>query len=85
MYASSSNVWKSRKLWIMIVDIVFSTIIYFVGQYASPQIAEDVKWVILSWQPAVFAVINGIATEDAANVTASATLKVADIEKVDAG
>jgi hypothetical protein len=66
---TTPNIFKSRKFWIMVADVILSTVIYFVGKYAIPSIADDVKWVVLAWQPAVYAVINGIATEDAARLT----------------
>lgn len=66
---STPNIFKSRKFWIMVADVVLSTILYFVGKYAIPSIAEDVKWIIIAWQPAIYAVINGIAIEDAARFT----------------
>ena len=70
---------KSRKFWIMIVDVIISTITYFVGQYVSPEVGKNIIWLIGSWQPVIYAVIAGIATEDAANVTASAVVEVAEV------
>lgn len=67
---SQPNLFKSRKFWIMVVDVVLSTATYFVGQYVSPQVGKDVLWLIGSWQPVIYAVINGIATEDAARIQA---------------
>lgn len=67
---TSPNIFKSRKFWIMVVDIILSTVVYFVGQYVSPQVGEDILWVIAAWQPVIYAVINGIATEDAASIAA---------------
>jgi hypothetical protein len=75
---TSPNILKSRKFWIMVVDIVLSTVTYFVGQYVSPQVGNDILWLIGSWQPVIYAVINGIATEDAAYMAASATIKAAE-------
>jgi hypothetical protein len=63
----------------MVADIVISTITYFVAHYASPEAGENIIWLIGSWQPVVYAVIAGIATEDAANVTASAAVEVASV------
>jgi uncharacterized membrane protein len=65
-----SSLLKSRKFWIMIVDVVISTITYFVAQYTSPQVGNNVIWLIGAWQPVIYAVIAGIATEDAAALTA---------------
>ena len=60
------NIFKSRKFWIMTVDVLLSTVVYFVSQYVSPETGDKVLWLISAWQPVIYAVINGIATEDAA-------------------
>jgi len=57
---------KSRKFWLMILDVVISTITYFVTAYVAPDIAEQIIWVIGAWQPVIVALIVGIAVEDAA-------------------
>ena len=61
---------KSRKFWIMIVDVAISTATYFLAHYASPEVGENIIWLIGSWQPVIYAVIAGIATEDAARIAA---------------
>ncbi len=71
---------KSRKFWIMVVDVMLSTITYFVAHYVSQQAGENIIWLIGSWQPVIYAVINGIATEDAAISTAQGTVDVAKLE-----
>ena len=57
---------RSRKFWLMVLDVVISTITYFVTAYVSPEIAEQIIWVIGAWQPVIVALIVGIAMEDAA-------------------
>ena len=57
---------RSRKFWLMVLDVVISTITYFVTAYAAPEIAEQIIWVIGAWQPVIVALIIGIAVEDAA-------------------
>jgi hypothetical protein len=64
------NLFKSRKFWIMVVDLILSTATYFITAYVAPDLAKNILWVIGAWQPAVYAVINGIATEDAAKIAA---------------
>jgi hypothetical protein len=61
------NIFKSRKFWITIVDVLVSTATYFVAKYTAPQTGNDVMWLIGAWQPVVIALITGIAVEDAAN------------------
>ena len=57
---------KSRKFWLMLVDVLVSTAVFFVSKYVSPDLAENVLWLIGSWQPVIIALIVGIAVEDAA-------------------
>lgn len=57
---------KSRKFWLMVTDIIVSTATYFVAKYVSPELAENILWLIGSWQPVVIAVIIGITAEDVA-------------------
>jgi len=59
-------IWKSRKFWIMVFDIVVSTTTYFLTAYAAPDVAKNILWVIATWQPIVIAVIVSIAAEDVA-------------------
>ena len=71
---------KSRKFWIMIVDVIISTVTYFVAHYVGQQAGENIIWLIGAWQPVIYAVIAGIATEDAADAVAKATVDVAKVE-----
>ena len=57
---------RSRKFWLMVFDVLVSTAVYFVTKYVSPDLAENILWLIGSWQPVIIAVIVGIAVEDAA-------------------
>lgn len=66
-----SGLLHSRKFWIMVVDVVISTATYFVGQYVSPEVGENIIWLIAAWQPVIYALIAGIATEDAAEKSAN--------------
>ena len=75
-----SGLLKSRKFWLMVADVTISSITYFVGQYVSPEVGENVIWLIASWQPVIVALITGIATEDAANVTAKSVITAAKSE-----
>lgn len=57
---------KSRKFWLMVVDVVLSIITYFVSKYVAPGLGDDILWLIGSLQPVVIALIVGITVEDAA-------------------
>ena len=67
----------SRKFWIMIVDVALSTLVFFLAKYASETMVEDVKFLIVSWQPVVLMVIAAIASEDNAATKANAMLELA--------
>jgi len=74
-----SQLFHSRKFLIMLVDVVISSITYFIGQYVSPEVGKNIIWLIGSWQPVIYAVIQGIAHEDAAVTAAMATENAAAI------
>lgn len=56
---------QSRKFWLMVLDVLISTATYFVTKYVSPELAEQIIWLIVTWQPVIVALILGIAIEDA--------------------
>jgi len=57
---------RSRKFLVLCLDTVISTALFFVGKYATPELAEDVNFLIASLQPVAVAIIASIALEDAA-------------------
>ncbi len=57
---------RSRKFWLMLLDIVISTATYFITKFAAPEVGKDVLWIIGSWQPVIVMLIYSIALEDAA-------------------
>lgn len=61
-----SGLLKSRKFWLMILDVVISTVTFFVTKYVAPDVGENILWLIGAWQPVIVALIVGIAVEDAA-------------------
>ena len=60
------DIFKSRKFWTAIVDVAVVLILYFVGKYAAPGLAEDVNFIVAAMQPVFVMVIAGFAIEDAA-------------------
>ena len=50
-------IWKSRKFWITVVDVIVSTAVYFIGRYVAPEIGKDILWLIGTWQPIVILLI----------------------------
>jgi len=51
------SVWKSRKFWITLLDIVVSTATFFVTKYVAPEIGNDVLYLIGAWQPIIILLI----------------------------
>lgn len=51
------SIWKSRKFWLTIADIVVSTATYFITKYVAPSIGNDVLWLIGTWQPIIILLI----------------------------
>lgn len=59
------SLFKSRKFWLGVGDLVISLTLFFVGKYAANSL-DDVKFIIAAIQPLFVTVIGGIALEDAA-------------------
>ena len=57
------TLFQSRKFWVLILDVVTSTILFFVAKYA-PNWQDDVKFLVLTYQPVFLLVIYGIYAED---------------------
>ena len=60
---------KSRKFWLLILDVVVSTVLFGVAAYA-PQYQEVVKFAVATYQPVFVFLIVSIAVEDAAAMKA---------------
>jgi hypothetical protein len=60
------NIFKSRKFWLMILDLVLSLVLFFGAKYLMPGVFEDVKYLIGALQPVFVFLIISIAIEDAA-------------------
>lgn len=61
---------KSAKFLTLILDVVISLILFFVGKYGSASLAEDIKFLIITIQPVFVALIASIAYEDASSKSA---------------
>ena len=58
--------WHSRKFRILVFDTAISAIVFAVTLFLAPEYAEKVLQFIGIMQPLLFAVVVGIAAEDAA-------------------
>jgi hypothetical protein len=74
-----TSIFKSRKFWIMVVDVVVSIVTYFVGKYAAPAIADDIFKMIVTLQPVILLVIGSITAQNLAGIKATASLKEAKL------
>ena len=54
---------SSRRFWLLILDVVASLLIFFVGKYAAVAI-EDVKFLIGLLQPVFIMVIGAYTVDD---------------------
>jgi len=83
---TSPNIFKSRKFWIAVIDALISIATMATTLYLADDIETRgfILGVIAAVQPVLVAVINGIATEDAAHMAAAASVQVAET-KLDAG
>ena len=57
----------SRKFWALMLDVVISIVLYFVGKYGTPSVYEDIKFLIAALQPVFVMLIASIAYEDVGN------------------
>ena len=55
---------RSRKFWLLMLDMGISLATYFITKYAAPALADDALFVIGSIQPAFVVIIGAIAYED---------------------
>jgi len=69
---TTPNIFKSRKFWIAVVDAVVSIVSMAITISVKPDVAALVLGVLAALQPVLYALINGIATEDAAFMAAEA-------------
>ena len=56
----------------MVANTVVSSATFLVTNYVQPSLNVPILFLIATWQPVIIALINGIATEDAAMIAASA-------------
>jgi hypothetical protein len=55
---------KSRKFWLMCLDVVVSLLLYFVPKWLAPDSAQDMLVVIAAIQPIFVAVITSITVQN---------------------
>jgi hypothetical protein len=77
------NIFKSRKFWLAVSDSIFSIVTMVVTFLLSDktEIRVLILGILATLQPVFIALINGIATEDAAFMAAEASKAVAKTEQ----
>ena len=48
---------QNPKFWTLLVDLIISLALYFIGKYGSPEMFDDIKVVIAALQPLVLFII----------------------------
>ncbi len=56
----------SRKFLVLVLNTTISTVLFFGGKYLAPDQVDNLKFLVVVWQPAVLMLIYSIAKEDAA-------------------
>ena len=66
------NLFKSRKFWIMIFDVVVSLVVTIGGWYLAPAVLDRIISIIAILQPTILLLIAAIAYEDKAAMETAA-------------
>lgn len=70
-----ASIFKSRKFWIMVTDVIVSLVTYFVGKYLNPEAAKDILFLIGALQPVILLVIASIAIQNVEGIRADAKIE----------
>lgn len=57
---------RSRKFWLLVLDVVISSILFFGGKHLGESAFEDIKFLVGVLQPVFVFIIAAIAYEDGA-------------------
>jgi hypothetical protein len=72
MNMTDTSIWKSRKFWIMCIDVIVSVVAYFTGKYMDPEATKDVLFMIGALQPVILLVVGSITVQNVAGIKAQA-------------
>ena len=61
---SEYPLWKSRKFWLLILDIVISTAAFLGARYLAPEAEEIVKFAVVTLQPVFLMLIAAYAYQN---------------------
>lgn len=68
------TIWKSRKFWLCVSDVVVSLVTYFVGKYLNPESSSDILFLIGSLQPVMLLVIGSITVQNIEAIKAQGSI-----------
>jgi hypothetical protein len=56
--------WKSRKFWIVVLDVIVSSALYFAAKYVAPDAFADIKFVIGVLQAPILLLITAYTVQN---------------------
>jgi hypothetical protein len=68
------SLFRSRKFWLAVSDVVVSLVTYFVGKYLDPKASADILFLIGSLQPVWLLVIGSIVVQNVAGIKAQSAI-----------
>ena len=71
---------QSRSFWVVVLDFVFSVILYFVSKYLGESVAADVRFMIGVLQPVALVLVAAFTYDDVEERKAQTELAVAKME-----
>jgi hypothetical protein len=61
---------QSRRFWVLVIDLVISISLYFLGKYGTPSALDDVKFLIAAIQPVVLLIISAYTVDTVQTIKA---------------
>jgi hypothetical protein len=59
------NAFLDAKFWTLLVDSIVSALLFFFGKYSSPDVFDNVKFLIAAIQPIVVLILAGLFQAEA--------------------
>lgn len=71
---------KSRSFWTVVLDFVFSVILYFIGKYLGESGASDVRFLIGALQPVALVLVAAFTADDIEERKAQTEIAIAKMD-----
>ena len=75
---------KSKSFWVVVLDFVFSVILYFVGKYLGESVGADVRFMIGVLQPVALVLVAAFTYDDVEARKAQTEIEVAKMDLAEA-